>query len=120
MLRLLSDDNSEINMVNVARRYGQVHLFVVHGVDEAEIVDGVDEVELVHGVDELEVVHGVDETKVAHGVDKVEVLYICDAPHVGVVGTDAESGCQEEMGGLVDEVEDQCHEVEGTYGEVGV
>jgi len=46
MLHLLSNDDGAINMVNVARRYSEVHLFVVHGVNEAEIVDGVDEEEV--------------------------------------------------------------------------
>jgi len=36
MFHLLLDDNGAINMVvNLVRRYGEVHLFVVHGVDEA-------------------------------------------------------------------------------------
>ena len=52
MLHLLLDDNGAINMVNIAKRYGEVHLFVVHGVDEAEIVDGVDKEEVGNNVDE--------------------------------------------------------------------
>ena len=62
MFHLLSDDNGAINMVNVARRYGEVHLFVVHGVDEAEIV------------------YGVDEEEVGNNVDEDKILYLCDAP----------------------------------------
>ena len=33
------DDNGSINMVNVAKRTGEVHLFVVHIVSEAIVVD---------------------------------------------------------------------------------
>ena len=37
MLHLLLDDNDAINMVNVARRYGEVHLFVVQEKGEVEV-----------------------------------------------------------------------------------
>jgi len=40
-----SIDNSVINMVNMANHYGKVHLFVVHGVNEAEVVDNIVESE---------------------------------------------------------------------------
>jgi len=62
VLHLLLEDNGAINMVNVARRNGEVYLFVVHGVDEAEIVDG------------------VDEEKVGNNMDEDKILYLCDAP----------------------------------------
>jgi len=42
---MLFDDNGAINMVNVANCYGEVHLFVVRGVDEAEVVDNIVESE---------------------------------------------------------------------------
>ena len=38
-LQLLYDYNGSINMVNVAKRTGEVHLFVVHIVSEAVVVD---------------------------------------------------------------------------------
>jgi len=38
-LQLLYDDNGSINMVNVAKCIGEVHLFVVHIVSEAVVVD---------------------------------------------------------------------------------
>jgi len=38
-LQLLYDDNGSINMVNVIKRTGEVHLFVVHIVLEAVVVD---------------------------------------------------------------------------------
>jgi len=38
-LQLLYDDNGSINMVNVAKRTGEVHLFVVHIVSETVVVD---------------------------------------------------------------------------------
>jgi len=38
-LKLLSDDKGALHMVNIARRDGNVHLFVVHTVSEAEVVD---------------------------------------------------------------------------------
>jgi len=99
MLHLLSDNDGAINMMNVAKHFGQVHLFVVHDVDEADVV---------HGVDKVEVVSGVDEVEIIHVMDEVEVLYICDALHV-----DVGSHYEEVVVGLVDEVEGQCQEVEG-------
>jgi len=36
MLLLMKDDNGVINMVNVAKHYGEVLLYVVHGSSEAE------------------------------------------------------------------------------------
>jgi len=62
MLHLLSNDNGAINMVKVSRHYGEVHLFVDHGVDEVEIVDG------------------VDEEEVRNNVDDEKILYLCDTP----------------------------------------
>ena len=38
-LQLLYDDNESINMVNIAKRKGEVHLYVVHIVSEAVVVD---------------------------------------------------------------------------------
>ena len=38
-LQILYDDNGSINMVNAAKRTGEVHLFVVHIVSEAIVVD---------------------------------------------------------------------------------
>jgi len=38
-LQLLYDDNWLINMVNVVKRIGEVHLFVVHIVLEVVVVD---------------------------------------------------------------------------------
>jgi len=38
-LQLLYDDNGSINMINVAKRTGEVHLFVVHIVSEAVVID---------------------------------------------------------------------------------
>ena len=38
-LKLLSDDKGALHMVNIARRNGNVHLFVVHTVSEAEVFD---------------------------------------------------------------------------------
>ena len=38
-LQLLYDDNGSINMLNVAKGTGEVHLFVVHIVSEAVVVD---------------------------------------------------------------------------------
>jgi len=45
MLHPLSIDNGAINMVNVVNRYGEVHLFMVHGVDEVEAMDNIVESE---------------------------------------------------------------------------
>jgi len=38
-LELLSDDRGACHMVNIATLNGQVHLYVVHKVDEAEVVN---------------------------------------------------------------------------------
>jgi len=38
-LQRLCDDNGAMHMVDIARRNGQVHMFVVHSICEAEIVD---------------------------------------------------------------------------------
>jgi len=108
MFHLLSDDNGVINMVNVARHYGEVHLFVVHGVDEVEIVDDVDEEEVGNNVDEEE-----------------KVLYLCDAPTlVEEVGEmDGEGGgmevdvCEEDQ---VGEMDGQVARMEAEEGEVEV
>ncbi|XP_027911494.1 uncharacterized protein LOC114170206 [Vigna unguiculata] len=35
----LEDDKSAINMMHIAKHYGQVHMFVVHGISEAEVVE---------------------------------------------------------------------------------
>ncbi|KOM51785.1 hypothetical protein LR48_Vigan09g044400 [Vigna angularis] len=40
MLHLLFDDNGVINMVNIAKCCGHIHLFLIHGVDEPEVKDG--------------------------------------------------------------------------------
>jgi len=75
MLHLLSNDNGAINMVNMANRYGEVHLFVVHGVDEAEVVDNIVESECgVHGPlesgDSSQVGHTIGGEKEGEVVDK--------------------------------------------------
>jgi len=35
----LEDDKSAINMMHITKHYGQVHMFVVHGISEAEVVE---------------------------------------------------------------------------------
>ena len=60
IFHLLPDDNGAINMVNGSRRYDEVHLFVVHGMDEAETVDGVDEEEVGNNVHEDKIVYLCD------------------------------------------------------------
>ena len=40
-LQLLYDDNESINMVNVVKRKGEMHLYMVHIVSKAIIVDDV-------------------------------------------------------------------------------
>jgi len=36
---MLVNDKGAINMMHVARHFGQVHMFVVHGIFEAEVVE---------------------------------------------------------------------------------
>jgi len=36
---MLEDDKGAINMMHIAKHYGQVHMFVVHGISEAEVVE---------------------------------------------------------------------------------
>jgi len=38
-LKILSDDMGAMHMVNIARRNGQVHMFVNHSICELEVVD---------------------------------------------------------------------------------
>lgn len=41
MWHLLSDDNCEIDMVNIARRHSKVYLYMVHMVFKPQIVDDI-------------------------------------------------------------------------------
>jgi len=36
---MLVDDKGAINMNHVAKHYGQVHMFVVHGISEAKVME---------------------------------------------------------------------------------
>ncbi|XP_014503319.1 uncharacterized protein LOC106763666 [Vigna radiata var. radiata] len=97
ILHKLVDDRDAMNMVNVAKYFGEVHLFMVHGVDdEPEVVEnevteqvlllchesldsgedshvggGEDEVEL-RGLDEVEV-QGLDNEVEVQGEEEEEV-----------------------------------------------
>jgi len=41
LLHPLDDDMGALNMLYIARHYGEVHMFVVHGVDEAQVEDNI-------------------------------------------------------------------------------
>jgi len=45
LLHPLDDDRGALNMLHIARHYGEVHMFVVHGVDEAQVKDNIVEPE---------------------------------------------------------------------------
>ena len=45
LLHPLNDDRGALNMLHIARHYGEVHMFVVHGVDEAQVEDNIVELE---------------------------------------------------------------------------
>jgi len=38
-MHMLEDDKGAINMMHIVKHYGQVHMFVVHGISEAEVVE---------------------------------------------------------------------------------
>ena len=42
LMYMLVDDKGAINMMHVAKHYGQVHMFVVHGISEAEVMENDD------------------------------------------------------------------------------
>jgi len=52
-LQFLYDDNGSINMVNVAKRTREVHLFVVHIVSKAVVVDDDIEINLEYTIVEV-------------------------------------------------------------------
>ena len=66
MLHPSHDDKGALNMVRIARHYGEVHMFVVHGVDEAQVEDNIVESEggVVRPLESGERKHDVDGTKV--------------------------------------------------------
>jgi len=45
LLHPLDDNRSALNMLHIARHYGEVHMFVVHGVDEVQVEDNIVELE---------------------------------------------------------------------------
>ncbi|KOM28740.1 hypothetical protein LR48_Vigan569s001100 [Vigna angularis] len=84
---LLYDDIDAMNMINVVKYFGQVNLFVVHGVDKPEVVEyKLNEVlKLFHG--SLESEDGEDEDEVeVQGLDEVEVQ-VLDEVEVGGGGS---------------------------------
>ena len=67
LLHPLNDDRGALNMLHIARHYGEVHMFVVHGVDEAQVDDNIVEPE---GDDGRPVESGEN----SHAVSEFEVL----------------------------------------------
>jgi len=67
LLHPLDDDRGALNMLHIARHYGEVHMFVVHGVDEAQVEDNIVE-------PEGDVVRPLESGESSHAVSEFEVL----------------------------------------------
>jgi len=69
LLHPLDDDRGALNMLHIARHYGEVHMFVMHGVDEAQVEDNIVELE-------GDVGRPLESGESSHAVSKFEVLGI--------------------------------------------
>ena len=100
LLHPLHDDRGALNMVNIARHYGKVHMFVMHGVDEAQVEDNIVESEggVVRPLESGENSHVVDGTKVEidgeFEVVGTEIVIRSDVDEV-VMNKDTEIGLEE-------------------------
>jgi len=115
-LQLLYDDNGSINMVNVAKRTEEAHLFVVHIVSEAVVVDDEIESNLEYAIVEVNVELG------GGGLCEVvlggEGLNEVDLGGGGEDEGDLGGGGEDELGG---EREDEFHvDLGGGGGQEGV
>ena len=79
-LKLLCDDKGALHMADIARRNGNVHLFIVHIVSEAEVVDNFLEYYPL----------GDDNIETGHGNVKVQGEMDCDSACVGGNNGEAE------------------------------
>jgi len=69
LLHPLDDDRGALNMLHSARHYSEVHMFVVHGVDEPQVEDNIVKYE-------GDVVRSLESGESIHVVSKFEVVGI--------------------------------------------
>ena len=100
LLHPLDDDRGALNMLHITRHYGEVHMFVMHGVDEVPVEDNIVEPEgdagrplesgeSSHAVSEFEVL----ETKIV--VRSAPREDVRSAPHEDVINQETEIGSDE-------------------------
>jgi len=113
LLHPLDDDKGALNMLHIARHYGEVHMFVVHGVDEAQVEDNIVE-------PEEDVGRPLESGESSHVVNEFEVvgieIVVRSAPREDVMNQETEIGSQE--GEVVDSLRRSALEiVAGDMGE---